>query len=39
MEDIRSIYDEVESEIARLHNLITDASERAARTVQAKEKV
>ncbi len=36
MEDIRAIYDEVESEIARLHNLITDASERAARTVQAK---
>lgn len=38
MEDIRAIYDEVEGEISRLHNLITDASERAARTVQGKSK-
>jgi hypothetical protein len=36
IEEIRAIYNEVEGEIARLHNLITDASERAARTVQEK---
>ena len=34
--DIRAIYDEIEREIARLHDLITDASERAARTVHLK---
>ena len=37
MDDIRRISDEVEeveSEIARLQNLITEASERAARTIQ-----
>ena len=36
MDDIRGIYDEVESEISRLNTLITEASERAARTVQGK---
>jgi chromosome segregation ATPase len=37
VEDIRSIYEEVEAvarEISRLNNLITEASERAARTIQ-----
>jgi hypothetical protein len=38
MEEIRAIYDEVESEITRLHKLITEASERAANTVQPKTK-
>jgi hypothetical protein len=36
IEEIRVIYNEVEGEIARLHSLITDASDRAARTVQEK---
>jgi len=36
VEDIRTIYDEIEREIARLHDLITEASERAARTVHFK---
>ena len=36
VEDIRAIYDEIEREIARLHKLITEASERAARTIQPK---
>jgi chromosome segregation ATPase len=38
VEEIRAIYVEVEGEIARLHSLITDASERAAKTVQPKAK-
>lgn len=36
IEDIRAIHDEVEREIARLNDLITEASERAARTVQSQ---
>ena len=36
VEEIRAIYDEIEREIARLHKLITEASERAARTIQPK---
>jgi chromosome segregation ATPase len=35
-EDLKTVYDEVESEIARLHSLITDVSERAARTIRPK---
>ncbi|HYP40144.1 MAG TPA: hypothetical protein VEX13_07260 [Chloroflexia bacterium] len=35
MEDLRAINDEVAHEIARLNNLITEASERAARTIQS----
>jgi hypothetical protein len=38
VEEIRGIYLQVESEIARLHTLITDASDRAARTVQERDK-
>ena len=38
IEDVRAIYDQVEGEISRLHSLITEASERAARTVQSKAK-
>ncbi|MFL5733888.1 MAG: hypothetical protein ACJ78Q_11885 [Chloroflexia bacterium] len=34
--DIRAIYDEIEREIARLHKQITEASERAARTIQPR---
>ena len=36
VDEIRAIYDEVEREISRLHRLITEASERAARTIQPK---
>jgi hypothetical protein len=36
VEDIRAIYDEIEREITRLHKLITEASERAARTIQPR---
>jgi hypothetical protein len=39
VEDIRAIYDEIEREIARLHKLITEASERAARTIQPRARV
>jgi CHASE3 domain sensor protein len=39
VEDIRAIYDEIEREIARLHKLITEASERAARTIQPRTRV
>lgn len=34
LEELRAIYDNVQGEIARLNDLITDASERAAKTVQ-----
>ncbi len=34
LDDIRAIYDEIEREISRLNDLITDASERAGKTVQ-----
>lgn len=33
MEEIRAVYNEVESEITRMHKLITEASDRAASTV------
>src|SRR4051794_16176278 len=36
LEEIHAIHNEIESEIARLNDLITQASERAARTVQAE---
>jgi hypothetical protein len=35
MEDLRAINDEVAHEIARLNSLISEASERAARTIQS----
>jgi hypothetical protein len=38
VEDIKAIYEEVETEIARLHTLITDASERAARSIHSRER-
>jgi chromosome segregation ATPase len=36
LDDIRAIHEEVEREIVRLNDLITEASELAARTVQTK---
>lgn len=38
IEELRAIHLEVEREIARLNDLITDASERAARTVQQSDR-
>jgi hypothetical protein len=38
MEDIRAIHDEVEREIVRLNSLISEVSERAARSIQGKGK-
>jgi len=34
LDDVKAIYDEIEREIIRLNDLITDASERAGKTVQ-----
>jgi hypothetical protein len=38
VQDIRGVYEEVEREIARLNNLISEVSERAARTIHSRGK-
>lgn len=38
LDELRAIYEEVEGEISRLQELITEASERAARSIQSTEK-